>query len=256
MIARAQEDRELLREGGRRHGFILQELAKLVVPGVSTQALEDTARELVVAGGDTASFLGYRPDGASRAYPAALCVSINDVIVHGIPNERPSIVAEGDIVTLDLGVTHHGLITDAAVSVIAGTPRAREEADLVAAVYEALDAAVEAAVCGNRTGDIGYAVERIAKKYGYGYPKNLSGHGVGRGVHEEPYVPNFGARGSGFELVDGLVIAIEPMLTLGGGQNYLDRDGYSYRTKDGSRAAHAEHTVLITKEGTEVLTRA
>jgi methionyl aminopeptidase len=236
MIAKTQEEIDILREGGKRHARILKELAALVAPGVSTQTLEDRARALVNAGGDTASFLNYKPYGAKRPYPAALCVSINDVIVHGIPNETPVTLREGDIVKLDLGITHEGLITDAAVCVIAGKPRSSEESELVAATYEALDAAIGAARCGGRVGDI-------------------SGHGVGRQVHEEPYVPNYGTPGTGAELVPGLVIAIEPMFTLGTGATVLDKDGYSYRTKDGSRSAHAEHTIIITKNGAEILTQ-
>jgi methionyl aminopeptidase len=254
MITKREEEREALREGGRRHGTILKKLAAMVVPGVSTQTLEDEARQLVTEGGDAAAFLGYRPSGAVRPFPAALCVSINDAIVHGVPNETIYEIQQGDVVTLDIGLVHEGFITDAAVTVIAGTG-SKEKELLVRAAYEALDAGIAAAVLGNTLGDIGAAIEAIGKKYGFGSPRELAGHGVGRSVHEEPYVPNFGRPGKGAKLEEGMVIAIEPMFTLGSGEIVLDADDFTYRTRDGSSASHAEHTVLITSEGTEVLTK-
>ena len=254
MIAHALDEVAILREGGRKLAKILRVLSEKVVPGTSTQTLEDEARRLIEEGADTAAFLGYKPDGAKRPYPAALCVSINDVVVHGIPNENPQTIQEGDIVTLDMGLAHKGLITDAAISVIAGKA-SPEDARLIKAVQEALGAGVQAAQVGNTIGDIGAAIEAVAETYELDFPRDLGGHGVGKRVHEEPHVPNFGEAKTGETLVDGLVLAIEPMMTRGGGKVKLDRDGYSFRTRDGSRAAHIEHTVLITKNGPEILTK-
>lgn len=254
MIARTERERAVLREGGKRLATILRTLALEVRPGISTEDLDEKARALLSASGDRAAFLGYRPEGAPRPYPAALCISVNDVIQHGIPNEHPRIIKDGDLITLDMGLVHDGLITDSAVSVIAGTADS-EDRSLIEAVEEALAAGIREAKTGNTTGHIGAAIESVGKKYGLKFPPELAGHGVGKRVHEEPYVPNYGTPGEGDELVEGLVIAIEPMFTRGGGAVKLDSDGYTYRTKDGSRSAHAEHTVIVGALGPEVLTR-
>ncbi|PIR82796.1 type I methionyl aminopeptidase [Candidatus Kaiserbacteria bacterium CG10_big_fil_rev_8_21_14_0_10_59_10] len=254
MIATTQEELAALREGGRRLARYLGELAALVAPGVRTSALEEEARKKIIAGGDEPAFLGYRGRREKHPYPAALCVSINDVIVHSPASDNGRTIEDGDVVCLDFGVKHKGLYTDHAITIIAGEPRSEDDVRLVVGTKEALAAGIKAARMGKTTGDIGHAVERVAKKYGFGFPRNLSGHGVGRAIHEEPHVPNFGAPGSGEKLVEGLVIAIEPMMTLGTGELVLDEDGHGYRTKDGSRTAHFEHTVLVTKNGPEVLT--
>ncbi len=175
--------------------------------------------------------------------------------MHAPASESDYALQEGDVVSLDFGIKHKGLYTDHAVTVIAGTPRNADDERLVKGTYEALRIGIEQARIGNTTGDIGYAVEKIAEKYNLGFPRNLSGHGVGREVHEEPHVPNFGTPHGGVKLEENLVIAIEPMMTLGSGELYIDKDGYSYRTKDGSRSAHAEHTIIITKNGPEILTK-
>lgn len=255
MIARDEKDIASLREGGARLAHILRELVKMVAPGVSTRAFEDRTRELVAGGGDTAAFLGYKPEGARRSYPAALCLSVNDCVVHGIPNENPRELKDGDLVTLDMGLRHNGLITDAAVSVIAGTGDTRD-VEMIAALNEALRAGIAAARPGGYVGDIGAAVQEVAEAYGFNFPRELGGHGVGRRVHEEPFIPNFGTAGSGPELLEGMVLAIEPMMMRGESKIYLDKDGYSYKTRDGSTAGHVEHTILITKDGPEILTEA
>lgn len=254
MIIQNDTERHTLREGGKKHAVILKQLAALAVHGVSTMTLEEEARRFIVDAGGAPSFLGYKPQGAKRPYPAALCVSINDAIVHGIPNENSVVLQEGDIVSLDCGFTYQGFITDAAVCVIVGDGGDDEEKKLVRAAYEALDAGIQEARVGNTVGDIGAAIEAVGKKYGFGSPRELGGHSVGRAVHEEPFIPNFGPAGSGAKLEEGMVIAIEPMFTLGSGKIYLDADGYTYRTKDGSKSAHAEHTVIVRKDGAEVLT--
>jgi methionyl aminopeptidase len=217
--------------------------------------LDRKARELVEAEGDELAFFDYPSGRHGEHFPGALCVSVNDVVVHGPAFTNGARIEDGDVVCLDLGVRHQGFITDHATTVIAGKPKSKDDERLVRGVFEALRLGIKAARIGNTTGDIGHAVEEYAKKEGFGYPKNLCGHGVGKEVHEKPNVPNFGAPGSGEELVEGLVIAIEPMFTLGGGEVYVDEDNFSYRTRDGSRSAHAEHTIIVTKDGPEILTK-
>lgn len=255
MIAKTQDDIDSLKEGGRRLARHVRILGEMVKPGVAVIDLERRAREMVAQDGDELAFFGYPSGKRSEKFPGGLCCSINDVIVHGPAQESRYIIQEGDIVSIDFGIKHRGLVTDHAVTVIAGTPQSDDDARLVRGTYEALAAGIAAARLDGTTGDIGAAVERVAKKYGFGFPKDLSGHGVGLTVHEMPYVPNYGTPGLGERLVKGLVIAIEPMMTLGGGGLFVDKDGFTYRTKDGSRAAHAEHTVIITEHGAEILTR-
>lgn len=250
---KSKDDIAILQEGGKRHARILKELAKLVHPGVSSFFLEQETRRLIKEGGDSAAFLGYQPDSAMRPFPAALCFSVNDEIVHGIPNEGAKILKEGDIVTLDLGLNHKGYITDSAMTVPVGKVSS-ETARLLEATEKALEAGIRAVRPGARVGDIGAAISSVAKEYGYALAEGLAGHGVGYAVHEDPYVPNDGKAGEGIELKPGMVFAIEPMLTLGKGKVSLDFDGYTFRTKDGSRSAHFEHTVAVTEDGVSVLT--
>lgn len=255
MIARTEKEVEALREGGRRLARHLRILSAAVRVGITPRELEDKAREIVANDGDELAFYGYKTGKHEEPYPSGLCVSVNDTIVHSPAALNDTPIADGDIVCLDFGIKHAGLFTDHAVTVIAGTKRNPEDERLLQGTKEALSVGIARAMIGNTTGDIGYAVERVAKKYNFGFPRNLSGHGVGLKVHEEPHVPNFGAPGSGVKLEEGLVIAIEPMMALGSGDLYVDKDGHSYRTKDGSRTAHFEHTIIITKNGPEILTK-
>jgi len=251
---KTQEDIDFLIEGGKRHAFILKELAKLTVPGVSTLTLEECAMKLIKEKGDKAAFFNYKPEGARRPYPAALCVSVNEEIVHGIPNETPRILIEGDVVTLDLGLVHNGLITDSAITLPVGKVSV-EDLRLITATEEALEAGIRAARGGKHVGDIGHAIEQVTKKYNLAGALGLSGHGVGYEVHEDPYVPNTGMPGTGAKLKAGMVIAIEPMLVLGKGDIKLLKDGYTFVTKDGKKAAHSEHTIVITENDPIVVTR-
>lgn len=250
---KTKKDISVLREGGKRHARILQILASMVRPDLPALALEERARELIAEEGDRAAFLNYEPAGAKRPYPAALCVSINDEIVHGIPNEGDKILREGDIVSLDLGLLHNGMITDAAVTVPVGRV-SKEKQRLIEVTREALLSGIRAARAGSRVGDVSNAIERMAAPHGYGVVEELAGHGVGYHVHEDPYVPNFGEAGLGEALKPGMVIAIEPMFNLGTKDIRLDPDGYTYRSADGSASAHFEHTVAITKGEAEILT--
>ncbi len=242
-----------MREGGLRHAAILSQLAKLVRPGVHSLELENQARKLIAEGGDKAAFLDYKPSGAKRPYPAALCVSVNDEIVHGIPNERDKVLKNGDIVSLDLGLTHKGLITDAAVTVAVGDIKP-ELKQLIEVTTKALNAGIKVIKEGKRIGDIGNAISRVALPYKYGVVEDLAGHGVGYKVHEDPFVPNFGEAGQGEVLKQGMVLALEPMFNLGTKKVRLDDDGYTFRTADGLPSAHFEHTIVVTKSGSEILT--
>jgi methionyl aminopeptidase len=250
---KSEKEIQTLREGGAHHAQILSDLAAMVKPGVSTLTLEEEAVAMIRAMGDKPAFLGYQPRGARRPYPAALCISINDEIVHGIPNEAERIIHEGDIVSLDLGVIHKGLITDAALTVPCGAVD-DEARDLINSARLALEKGIQAAQPGNTVGDIGHAVEEVVKKTRFSLAKDLAGHGVGYSVHEEPFVPNEGSPGKGEKLVPGMVIAIEPMVNAGKGHIKFAKDGYTIKTADGKRSAHFEHTVAITEKGNIILT--
>jgi len=250
---KTKEEIESLREGGKRLALVLDEMRKIVSPGVSLRELNSLGEKIIREGGDTPSFLNYKPDGAPRAYPASICISVNDEIVHGIPNEGDRVLEEGDIVTLDAGVTHNGMIVDAAITVPVGEV-SLELTKLMDVTRGARDAGIQAAHAGARIGDISNAIEEYVKPHGFSIYKELVGHGVGYSVHEDPYIPNFGKKGVGTELSVGNVLAIEPMFGLGSDQITLDGDGYTYRTKDGSASAHFEHTIVITEDGPEVLT--
>lgn len=248
------EEIELLKISGKHLAEVHMHVRKHVKPGVSTDTLNDIAEAKIQELGDTAAFLGYTPDWTTMAYPAALNVSINDVVVHGIPNVEPKIIQEGDVVSIDCGLVHQGMYTDSAFTMIVGegTPELKK---LVQVTKEALDAAIRAACAGNTIGHIGEAVERVVHPHGFGIVTALAGHGVGYGVHEPPFVPNYGKAGEGEELLPGMVLAIEPMITLGSPEVIFHDDGYTVTTEDGSIAAHFEHTVVITDSDPLVVTR-
>ncbi len=251
IIIKTKEEIEILREGGKRLASILAKVATKVAPGVSTADLDKYAYYLIKEGGDEPAFLGYKPEGQDKAYPASLCTSVNNEVVHGIPSEN-KILKDGDIISIDLGLKHKGLFTDHAVTVPVGKIN-KDSAKLLEATHEAMLVGIEAAKNGNTVGDIGYAIESfVARKYGI--VRELSGHGVGKKIHEDPYVPNFGKKGKGEKLVPGMVIAIEPMLNIGKADIITLSDGYTIKTADGSRSAHFEHTVLITEDEAEILT--
>ncbi len=250
---KSSEEIQILKEGGTRHAEILRTLAGMVKPGISTLFLEEEARRLIREGGDLPAHLGYTPYGAPRPFPAALCVSVNDEIVHGIPNEKPKILNQGDVVKIDLSLIHKKLFTDSAITV--GVGAMDDEAEkLMSVTKEALMAGILAAQPGAHIGDIGAAISESVKPSGFSLAKDLVGHGVGYKIHEEPYVPNEGKRGQGEKLVPGMVFAIEPMVNTGKPNWKTLADGYTISTKDGSRSAHFEHTVAITEKGNIILT--
>lgn len=246
-------ERASLIEAGKRLAAVLRALRAEVAPGVTAEDLDDMAERLIRAKGDEPSFLGYTPEGARRPYPATLCVSINDEVVHGIPNESVKVLKEGDIVGLDLGLTHNGIIVDAAITVPVGTASG-ETKKLLDATERALLQGIAAAVPGKHVGDISHAIQKEIERAGFKVVKELGGHGVGDCVHEEPFIPNFGRPGKGELLKEGMVLALEPISTAGQAAVTLAPDGYTYRTKDGSRSAHFEHTILLEKSGARIIT--
>lgn len=253
MIIANDTERANLIEGGKRLAAVLEALRAKVAPGVSTEELDDLAEQMIVEGGDEPCFLGYTPEGAQRPYPATLCVSINDEVVHGIPNESVKYLKEGDIVGLDLGLRHGGIVVDAAVTVAVGKV-SDETKKLLYATEAALAAGIAAATVGNHVGDIGCAIQKEIEDAGFAVIKELGGHGVGDLVHEEPFIPNYGKPGRGELLEEGMVLALEPISSAGKAAVILAPDGYTFHTKDGSKSAHFEHTILIEKGGARIVT--
>ncbi|MET9955923.1 type I methionyl aminopeptidase [Streptomyces sp. NPDC006339] len=242
----------LMREAGRVVAQALAAVKEKAAPGVTLDELDRAAREVLAAAGAGSPFLGYRPDWAPVPFPAVVCLSVNDAIVHGVPDGTR--LADGDLLSADCGAVLDGWVGDAAVSFTVGRARP-EDARLIDTAYEALEAGIAAARVGNRVGDIAHAIGRVCRRAGYGIPDGFGGHGVGRTMHEGPDIPNEGRPGRGMPLRHGMVIAIEPMLIAGGGDHhYTAGDGWTIRTLDGSRAAHTEHTVAITDDGPRVLT--
>ncbi|MFD4344133.1 type I methionyl aminopeptidase [Streptomyces coelicoflavus] len=220
--------------------------------GVSLLELDAVAHEVLREAGAGSPFLRYRPSFAPTPFPGVICASVNDAIVHGIPDGYR--LRDGDLLSVDCGALLDGWAGDSALSLVVGTPRPADLA-LIETAERALDAGIGAAVVGNRIGDIAHAIGTVCRSAGYGIMEDFGGHGIGRHMHEDPGVPNEGRPGRGLPLRHGMVIAIEPMLTAGGRDDYhAAPDGWTLRTNDGSRAAHVEHTVAITESGPRVLT--
>ncbi len=245
-----QSELDRMREAGQVVGATLRRVADAVAPGVSLAELEAIGAGCIKEHGARSSFLNYLPASAPTPYPATLCLSVNDVVVHGIPDGR--VLAEGDILSIDCGAEVGGYHGDAAVTVPVGAVD-DGAVRLMDTTREALTAAIKVAVAGGRLGDVSNAVETVARPYGL--MEGWGGHGVGTAMHEDPHVPNTGRAGRGMRLREGLVIAIEPMLIEGGGdQSRTLADGWSIATADGSRAAHFEHTIAVTADGPLILT--
>jgi methionyl aminopeptidase len=238
-------------EGGRRLARILRIVAASAKPGVRTIELDHLAYDLITQGGDKPAFLGYRPGGAGKPYPATLCASVNDGIVHGLPSNH--ILMDGDLLKLDLGLIHEKFYLDSAISIIVGKPT-DEAKKLIAVTEKALVLGIAAAKAGNTLGDIGHAVQTYVEKNGFSVIRSLTGHGIGRKLHEDPSVYNFGRPGEGERLVAGMTIAIEPMVAAGRYELKQLKDD-SFITKDGSLGAHFEHTIVVTEKGGHILTR-
>jgi methionyl aminopeptidase len=251
---KTESEISIMREGGKILVEILEQLAVAVQPGISTFDLEKLARKFVSFYKVKPSFLGYQD------FPAALCTSVNDEVVHGVPSVT-RILKKDDIISLDMGVLYRGFNVDSAltVPVLGGLAREQWAKDnpelnkLIETTKAALNAGIEQAKVGNRLGKISNAIQGVVEKEGFSVIREMVGHGVGRELHEEPQIPNYGQSGEGPVLEEGMVLAIEPMVSAG--DWHLAQDGLTYKTKDGSPAAHFEHTVAVTKNGPLVLTR-
>ena len=238
------EEIELIRESSLILSKTLGEIAKVIGPGKTTQSLNDLAETFIIDHGATPAFLNY------SGFPYSLCISVNDQIVHGFPSDY--LMKEGDLVSVDCGVIYNDYYSDSAYTFAIGEV-SKELKALMKVTKECLALGIEKAIAGMRTGDIGYAVQEHAEKHGYGVVKELVGHGVGKQLHEKPEVPNYGKRGSGTKLEEGMVIAIEPMINLGkAGVKFWD-DGWTVSTIDGKPSCHYEHTVAIKKGKADVL---
>ncbi len=252
MIAKTEQDFDGLRKAGHILSSVVRDLAAMVAPGVTTAKLDLKAEELIRAAGAVPAFLNYKPSGASYPYPAALCISVNDEVVHGIPKED-HVLKVGDIVSLDLGLSYDGYFTDHCTTVFVGAGDTQGQ-KLLDGTREALSAAIAAAQVGGHVGDIGAAVTAVAKRYGLSVVKELGGHALGKSVHERPFIANYGNPGEGEKLLDGMVLALEPILAEGKGAVDLMDDEWTYATRDHSRAAHFEQTIILTKQGPEIVT--
>ena len=241
-----------MRAAGQVVARILAAVQDQAKAGVRLAELDEVARDVLAQAGATSPFLGYQPGFAPIPFPAAICTSVNDAALHGIPTGYR--LVDGDLLSVDCGAVLDGWAGDAAVSFTIGLP-GPADARLIATTSAALTAGIAAAVPGGRVGDISAAIGAAGRAGGYGICTDFGGHGVGRAMHEDPHIPNEGRRGRGHRLVPGLVIAIEPWFLAGGKDSYeIDDDGWTIRSGDGSRAAHVEHTVAITADGPQVLT--
>jgi methionyl aminopeptidase len=252
IVLKSLREIEEMRRVNRMVAEILDLVKGRIRAGVCTAELNDLVEEEVRRRGVVAAFKGVKnPQG--KPYPASICTSVNDEVVHGVP--RPErILKEGDLVSLDFGIAHKGMFGDAAVSVPVGKPTERVAA-LIRAAEEALQAGIAEARPGRRLGDLSAAVQETVEGAGFTVVREFVGHGIGRSLHEDPQIPNFGERGKGVRLRAGMVLAIEPMINDGGLGVVVDADGWTARTKDGSLSAHAEHTVAVTEKGPDVLSR-
>jgi len=235
-----------IRESGRILATVLSRIENEIQAGMTGFDIDNIAIDELKKNNATAAFLGY------QGFPNTICISVNDAVVHGIPNDTP--FKDGDLVGFDFGVIYDGMITDAARTKVIGDPSG-ELSKLITATKRSLDEAISTVKNGSRIGDIAQAAQNVLDKGGYGIVRELVGHGVGHEVHEDPEVPNYGVAGTGPTLKSGMTIAVEPMATLGDWHVVLDSDGWTVRTKDGSLSAHFEDTILVTDDGAEILTR-
>lgn len=249
------EEIEVLAEAGALLSRFLKEIAKEAVPGATTLALDDRAMELVEEHGVEPILLGYHPGFADRPYPAAVCVSVNNCVQHGIPSEAV-VLKEGDVVNIDMSIGYEGMVVDSGITVGVGEIDA-DAKKLLAVTQEALALGIKAAQPGARIGDISHAIQTLVESRGLSVVEVLCGHGVGYSIHEEPTIPNFGKPGTGPKIEVGHVYAIEPIVNLGKADVFFDDegDGYSVYTEDGTWSAHFEHTVAITEDGPRILTK-
>lgn len=249
IFLKTEDEIELLRQANLLVGRTLAELAKIIKPGVTTLELDKVAEEFIRDHGAIPTFKGF-PNPYGGPFPASICASINDVVVHGIPNEVP--LKDGDIVSIDCGTKLNGFCGDSCYTFLVGEV-SEEVKQLCKTTKEALYLGIEQAVVGRRLGDISYAVENHCTSHSYGVVREFVGHGVGRDMHEDPQVPNYGKRGSGPLLKKGLCIAIEPMITLGSRQIFMESDRWTVKTRDGKAAAHYEHSIAVRQGKADIL---
>lgn len=242
---KSEEEIRIMREAGKILATVLKEIEKLIKPGVTTIELDRAAEALISKHGARPAFKGY--DG----FPYSLCASVNEEIVHGLPSER--ILKEGDVIGLDLGVLYKGYNSDMAITVAVGEVFF-EAKRLIMVTKKALKRGIKKVRPGNTIGDIGNTIQRYVEDQGFNVVRDLCGHGIGKEIHEDPKIPNFGARHKGEVLKEGMVICLEPMVTMGDWRLKKAKDGYGYATKDSSLTAHFEHTMAVTKDGARVLT--
>lgn len=245
MIVKTNEEIELMRQSALLVSKTLAETAKMLRPGITTLTLDQFIGNFIRDHGGIPSFLDY------NGYPFNSCISVNDVVVHGFPNKDE--LKDGDIVSIDIGIIKNGWHGDHAYTFAIGDP-GEDVAQLIRVTKESLYIGIEKAVAGNRVGDISFAIqEHTEKKHGYGVVRELVGHGLGRKLHEDPQVPNYGKRGHGPKLKEGVVLAIEPMINLGKKEVYTESDGWTVRTKDGKASVHFEHNVCVRKNKPDIL---
>ena len=249
IFLKTDEEIELLRQANLLVGKTLAELAKIIQPGVTTRQLDKVADTFIRDHGAEPTFLGF-PNPYGGPFPASICTSVNDQVVHGIPNDNP--LEEGDIVSVDCGTLLNGFNGDSCYTFCVGEV-SPEVMQLLKTTKESLYKGIEQAAPGRRLGDIGFAVQTHCEDKGYGVVREFVGHGIGREMHEDPQVPNYGRRGNGPQIKNGLCIAIEPMITLGSREIYMEQDRWGIKTRDHSVAAHYEHTIAVRKNGADIL---
>jgi len=246
IIGKSKKEIEKMRAAGKLVGLVLQELRRLVQPGVPTIEIDRAAEKMIRDGGALPTFKGY------RGFPYSICASVNDQVVHGFPSEYK--LKEGDIFSIDCGATLEGFVGDTATTVAVGTV-AEERMKLIRTTEQCLELAIEECRPGKHLGDIGWAVQRLAESQGYSVVRDYVGHGIGRRMHEDPQIPNYGKPGQGPKIKSGYVFAVEPMINMGTHFTKVLSDGWTVVTMDGLPSAHVEHTIAITDDGPDVLTR-
>ena len=249
IFLKTADEIELLRQANLLVGRTLAEVAKIIEPGVTTRQLDKVAEEFIRNNGAIPTFKGY-PNHENTPFPGSICASVNDVVVHGIPNDVP--LKEGDIISVDCGTFLNGFCGDSCYTFMVGEVD-EETRKLLQVTKESLYKGIEQAIHGKRLGDVGSAVQTHCEQNGFGVVREFVGHGIGRNMHESPEVPNYGKKGNGLQLREGMCIAIEPMITLGKRQIFMERDGWTVRTRDRKNAAHVEHTIAVGRNGADIL---
>lgn len=244
-MIKTQKEIEIMAEGGKILSGIMKELEKAVRAGITTEELNRAASALILKSKGKPSFLGY------QGYPAALCTSVNEEVVHAIPSGRK--LLEGDIISLDIGMKYKGFHTDMARTFAVGAVSGLAK-KLISVTGKALKAGIGEVRVGNTLGDIGFAIQKYVESQGFNVVRELCGHGIGRAIHEDPQVLNYGKRGTGLTIKEGMVLCLEPMVTVGDWNLKRSKDGYGFETRNGSLSCHFEDTVLVTKDGAKVLT--